>query len=165
MFEVPSLLPYPKIYTLAECPEIVGQFCYIIKPYSPGITVIIKLDGEQSGTAFGDWNGTPLNDTSRINEFLSKYNIPIMRLFRHINISQAGLFIAEDSRLVDMQLSLNKFVGPGMLRDLFSKIMPIQDIIEIATIDKAKISSLNDVILKPSRFRLMPDNTPQYACI
>ena len=85
-----------------------------------------------------------------------------------ININQAQFFFSNKDgyMLVDMQVSVNKLVGPGMIRDLFSKIVPTQEVIKVEPIDDRAIAALLDgngsyagnVIIKPSKFRLIEQN-------
>jgi len=169
MYKIPQILSYPIIPTISDCPEIIGQFCYIIEPYKPGIAVVVKIDGDEQGTAFGDWNGVSIGPSIPIwpvaAKFLADYNIAVGQLARQIKIQQFELFIAEDGRLIDVQLEINRFVGPGMLRDLFNKIMPTQVITEIAVVDESKIKVLKSCVLKPSRIKMSSRNAPLYACI
>ena len=86
-----------------------------------------------------------------------------------IKIKQAQYFFSgenyEDLTLVDMQTSLNKFSGPGMLRDLFSKIGKTQEVLKVELIDERAIEAIKvgngiyegDIIIKPTRFRYYHD--------
>jgi len=177
MFEVPSLLPYPVIRDLNECPEIHGIFCYIIDKYAPGISAVIKLDANDAGIIVGNWDGenaSPKNkdEWEKVEHFLNHTAYDLIKIMRHIRLQQAEFFISDNGRLVDVQLSLNKFIGPGMLKDLFAPVVNIQNSTELAVLDPDKIAELNNgerrFILKPSKSRhYMHDNKvlPLYACI
>ena len=81
-----------------------------------------------------------------------------------IKIEQAQFYFAieDELTLVDMQLSLNKFAGPGMIKDIFGKIMKTQEIIKTEIIDNRAIEFINkgtgsyegNLVIKPSRFRV-----------
>lgn len=174
MFKMSTLLAYPKFPTIGGQPQLQGVFCYIIAGYEPGHSVLVKRENGEAGILVGDWNGQPLSkDQSK--SILQEANrfIEVMRLIR---LSQAQFYIDQSGNLVDVQISLNKFLGPGMLRDVFSKVMPCQRIIDLAVLDEARTREIsknpekygNKVILKPSRYRFVDNNgivAPMYAFI
>jgi len=177
MFKIPSLLPYPEVAHIDNCVEIRGIFCYIIKAYEPGFSALVKLRGDESWIAIGDWGGvrvTPKNEDlwNKSAEFLKHSVYPIIQMMRRIGLDQAEFFFADEGSLVDVQLSLNKFIGPGMLRDVFSSTSETQKVHELAVLDDNKLKELSDsadnYIVKPSRYRhYMQDGgiLPLYARI
>jgi len=177
MFKIPTLLPYPKIEHIDNCAEIRGIFCYVVKDYEPGIAAIIKLHEGDIGIVVGDWAGNRASPKNKIlweqsEGFLRHSAYSFVQIMRHIRIDQAEFFISSDGLLVDAQVSLNRFIGPGMLRDLFSTVSKTQDVEELTVLDDSKLkkltSSNNKYILKPSRYRhYVRDNNiyPLYARI
>jgi hypothetical protein len=147
-----KLKPYPHMYAIDECPAIHGMFCYIIKIYEPGSSIIIAMS-DQPTVVIGDWAGNiAQGDCDKI---LASVVPNLMAMMKHISLRKAQFFIDSTNALVDVQLSDDRFMGPGMLRDLFSPIMATQAVDSIAVIDQPKVKSLcgSSWILKPSRYR------------
>ncbi len=160
MFKPPTLLPYPEIADAVGCAEIRGVFCYVVDVYEPGIAVVIKLQDGDSGIVIGGWDGKHVSPNDEIweqsQEFLTHSAYMFIQAMQRIGINQAEFFISSDGILVDVQLSLNKFIGPGMLRDIFSDISKTQNVKEISVLDDDKIKELStsgNYVLKPSRYR------------
>ena len=76
--------------------------------------------------------------------------IPIMR---YVRIPQAEYYFS-DGKLVDVRLSESKFIGPGMLKDIFNKMVPTQEILKIAQVTDTEIVGAS-AILKPSTYKVM----------
>ncbi|MDP6586010.1 MAG: hypothetical protein QF535_15270 [Anaerolineales bacterium] len=177
MFKIPSLLSYPEVAHVDDCAEIRGIFCYIVEAYKPGFSALVKLRNDESWIAIGDWSGvrvTPKHEGlwEKSAEFLKHSAYPIIQMMRRIRLDQAEFYFAADGSLVDVQLSLNKFIGPGMLRDVFSASTETQKIHEIAVLNDDKLKELSDsdnnFIVKPSRYRHYvqgEDILPLYARI
>lgn len=58
-----------------------------------------------------------------------------------------------DGVLVDVKLSENKYLGPGMLRDIFSKISKVQGTVVIDKVSESLCARYPGKIIKPSRYR------------
>lgn len=183
--ELPSLLPLPRPISIEEFPGIRGMFCYVIEHYGhTGLSLMIKRDGENVVMTIGDWDGNiiPLDDVKHplnivANACLNSVAIMAYQVLKHIKVDQAILYFAtvgDKFILVDTRVSLNKFVGPGMLQDIFGKVLETQKVICIETLNDAIIDSIMvgrdqfapSIILKPSRFRfatLGNDPIPLYV--
>lgn len=165
-FDMPSLLAYPEIKPIEQVPSIIGLFCYAVESYEPSYCCLIKRHGGEAGITLGDWDGN-----HAASEGVLKDKVPkLLKLMSHVGLEQAQFFFSSSNQLVDVQLSLNKFIGPGMLRDLFNGIVPVQRILAIDTMTPEKIEEMsgNSIILKPSRFRYYEVDgviTPLYARI
>jgi len=168
-FDIPTLLSYPHIAAVDDCPQIIGKYCYIVEGYQAGYSIIFKSHAGTSGVSFGDWSGT--HNEACAEQFLSDFVPKCIELMRCIRLPQMQVFISAKGLLVDVQRSLNKFIGPGMLRDLFHNIIETQKIVAIDIANQSKIDQLKssgNYILKPSKFRYyeMGDNIlPLYARI
>ena len=177
MFKIPSLLSYPEVAHIDDCAEIRDIFCYVVEAYEPGFSVLMKLRNDETWIAIGDWDGvrvTPTNEGlwEKSAEFLKHSAYPIIQMMRRIGLDQAEFFFANSGPLVDVQLSRNKFIGPGMLRDVFSSISETQNVREIAVLNADKLRELSDAggdfVVKPSRYRHYvrgDDVLPLYARI
>lgn len=137
---LPTLLSYPTILDITNCPEIHGQFVYGIRAYSEyGIAILIYRHDEKVVIKIGDFNGNVIQQGheyySKTNYFMEKYANKFVALMSHIGLKQAIFYLSDGDRLVDVRLSLNKFVGPGMIKDVFEKLIETQEIIKIFKFD------------------------------
>ena len=83
-------------------------------------------------------------------------------MMQAIQLDQAIFYIVKDDvyRLVDIRLSVDKFSGPGMVRDLFYKVVNTQEVISVINLDQDAIDAIIDgrgsysgkLILKSSAF-------------
>lgn len=175
--DLPALLAYPQF--LGFNPKsIKDKYCYIIDHYGrDGIAVMIKYEDENFAVRCGDWNGNLVDINSQdrvanickmfIEEDIKKF-FKAMRLMRftqaqyYFAISESGL------RLVDIQLSMNKFASPGMVKDIFGNLYPTQNVRGIEVINDRILEIIEnntgkcegDFILKPSAvaFHHLPNN-------
>jgi len=183
--ELPTLLPLPPPIPIDEFMGIRGMFCYIIEHYGQtGVSLLICRDGENVQFLVGDWNGNaiPLDDPKDplwevAHACLNSVAIMAYQVLKHIKVEQAILYFVisgEKFILTDVRISLNKFVGPGMLQDVFGKVLETQRVICIETLNDAIMDSIlvgrdrfsPSIILKPSRFRfatLGDDPIPLYV--
>lgn len=174
--QLPKILPYTKLLALNETPNIKGVFCYVIKHYgSEGLSTLIYRQPNEDGVTilFGDWLGNsidiqtnnPTRLTDAANNFVSQHVVKFVNLMHSVNILQTQLFFGIDDDgliLVDMQLSLNKFAGPGMVRDLFGNLHRTQEVVKMEIIDDRALEAIErgtgsyngDLILKPSSFKM-----------
>lgn len=183
--ELPTLLPLPRPIPLEEFPGIGGMFCYVIEHYGPtGLALMIKRNGEDVAMTIGDWDGNlvPLDDSAhplfvKATACLNSTAIMAYQVLKHIKLDQAILYFADLGDrfvLVDVRMSLNKFVGPGMLQDVFGKVIETQKVICVETLGDTIMDSIvagrdqfaPSLMLKPSRFRfatLGSDPIPLYV--
>lgn len=152
-------------------------FCYVIRHYGDdGLSVLIYRQPikDQVVILCGDWKGNNLDITDGsplaaiANKFLQDSVVTFVNTMRLIRLDQLQLFFAvvdNELTLVDIQVSLNKFTSPGMVRDIFGKIFRTQDVLKIETLDDRAIEYIKDgagsysgdLIIKPSRFRMYHD--------
>ena len=179
----PEILPYHAIQHIDLVPELVGQFVYVIDNYNTnGFSVVIYKDKDIK-FLFGDFSGRvldPLSDCeflTNIDVFMSTYLNKYVEFVQIANVPMIQVYISvghDDMWLVDARTHYNKYVGPGMLRDVFSKFgLKIPNYIEsgcFLTDDKIKeLKGLNTkLIIKPSSFKIIArddDVRPMYARI
>lgn len=174
-FVLPSILPAPRFYQLAKTQFLIAdRLLYAIKHYgNDGISVLVARDGAEKriAVACGDWNGNKLDlkaksrHSEAARQFIEKDITKLINVMSCIKLEQAQYFLAFDGselRLVDMQISLNKFAGPGMLRDIFGNVMPTQEVIKVEPFDdrvrelivNGTGSYSDSLILKPSKFSM-----------
>tara|TARA_R110000751_G_scaffold6623_5_gene28184 strand:+ start:272 stop:811 length:540 start_codon:yes stop_codon:yes gene_type:complete len=159
-------------------------FCYVLEHYgNSGLSVLVyrKPKDDQVVAICGDWYGNSVdlyadNELSKIAlSFVQDSLHLLIKTMSLVKVDQAQFYFAisdSDLALVDMQVSLNKFVSPGMIRDIFGKVFNVQMTKTIKVIDDVAIDAIGkgcgsyegDLIIKPSRFRLYheaEDNTFQ----
>jgi hypothetical protein len=182
ILKYPRLLPFFTSNAISPGDSVKGMLCYIMRHYgSVGLTVLIYRDKKSSQMVVicGDWEGQSIDLTddsemSRLAKTLLSKNLErMMGMMRHAKIDQAQIYFAiqnEEFILVDIQTALNKFAGPGMVRDLFSNIFKTPEIIKIEPLDDRSIIAIRDgagsysgeLVIKPSKFRLFEDGINEY---
>lgn len=186
-FKVPESLAYPNVLDLNKVPEIKGQFVYVIKGYpEDGLAITIARD-IQNGEVFlsiNDFDGKPIDLTDENHpyqwaalDFAQQDSSKFVSIMRSANIQKVILYVAVDGnelKLVDLRASLNKFYGPGMIRDLFGKIYPTQEVVKTIALDDQVLDAIKrgegsyegDLILKCSKFKTIvrgKEMLPLYA--
>lgn len=172
--QLPAVLPYPEFFEYTE-DNIRDILCYIVKHYGrEGLSVLYyrDVDRDECNMVFGDWSGNiidlqtgdgPMVDIAL--GFAKEKSLEFLKLMSLIKINQAQFYFAIDNNslvLVDMQIAMNKFAGPGMIKDIFGNICATQEVKKVEVIDDRAIEYINkgtgsyegDIILKPSRFRI-----------
>jgi hypothetical protein len=166
-----ELISYPPILSLDEVPELMGKLVYIVKAYPlSGLAVMMTYDKPNLSIKFGDWDGkaidivkpTELADRL-VADFMKNHANNFLGLMTSARIKQAIFYLSDDNglRLVDMRTALDKLVGPGMLRDLLSKVITTQEVVStigmtpetMAAIKRGEGSLSGDLIVKPSVFK------------
>lgn len=171
----PSLISLPKLINNDTYSGLKGVFCYVLEHYGhDGISCLISRDGDKILLFVGDWEGNtidldkqgPLNKLAY--DFLRLHAEPLLEIVKIINLKNAIFYLSPKSDgkfvLVDVRTSLNKFIGPGMLNDVFGKIIETPKVLNIATLTTELYESIvrgegkysGDIILKPSKFRTIP---------
>ena len=173
--KVPQILAYPKPLQFTSDGRLVKNLlCYIIEHYDyDGISLLVYRipNNNDIYVVCGDWNGNAIDLTSQTeqaslsNLLIEQKLVDILSIMRYAKIEQAQYFFNHVEKkfvLIDMQVALNKFAGPGMLRDIFGRVFDIPMIKHIGVIDDVTFDAIShgsgtyngDVIIKPSKFRL-----------
>lgn len=159
MFNLPQPLSYPEILDANDyLDDIIGNFYYVIHDYKPGFSVIIKRDGENVGMSFSDWDGNDIT-IDEYKEFIEQHSLKIVQIMSFGGIEQAQYYFDNKNLLVDVRVAANKFLGPGILRDVFSPNIECQEVFSIDTISEELFNKLlhnlqfDSFVLKSSRFK------------
>lgn len=172
--KLPKILAYPQLVQLSTVKELIyNKIIYVIKHYgNNGISVLILKKDNQIIILCGDWYGNSIDlsvvdgkYTSICVDFLNNHVQKFIELMKLIKLDQAQYYFAihdDELILVDVQISLNKFVSPGMLKDIFSKIFKTQDVLKVELYDDRSVeyimqgvgSYAGDLIIKPNKFAL-----------
>jgi hypothetical protein len=191
---IPELLSYPEVLQLRDVPELKDQFVYPIEYYSlNGLAVVVTRDKQGDNflvsLTFGDWDAnivdlTQQDDDNSTNywgkHYLAKYSDKVLAVMKHIGLSRAELYFSianNDLILTDIRTHINKFTGPGMVEDLFGKVVPTQrKVVSPLILDEETLDKINkgkrpfnqSMILKPSRFKTITRGKallPMYALV
>lgn len=179
-YDLPDLLKYPRLFKFNKIKRIYdNKLLYLIKYYEQtGLLFCIFRKNDDVVIRFGDFNGNKLDiHCDIVKNFANDGKIQLLNLFcRHAGIQKCIFYFSLiDNKyiLVDLRLSLNKFVSPGYIKDLFNKIqINTQEVIKIGNIDEIIKYVENNVgskyIIKPSNFTTVPDDDnilPAYSII
>ena len=170
--KVPAMLPHPE--PLSDTALVVGKLCYVVKYYqNVGISCLIAHNDDNVMVAVGDWNGRTIDLADQRDQlylvavdFLHTQAKLLVDISNAAGVKQAIYYFALDTGkpvLVDIRLSLNKFVGPGMIRDVFGKTFDTQEILKIDVVTEQLLEQIRNgsgffdhgAIIKPSRSRLI----------
>lgn len=174
---LPQVLKYPELIS-NKLEHVKDIFCYVLEHYgNEGLSVLVyrRPKDDQVVTICGDWNGNSIdlyedNELSKIGlDFVQNSLHMLIRMMALVKVDQAQYYFSiKDGELVlvDMQTSLNKFVSPGMVRDIFGRNFDVQKTKTIGIIDDTAIDAINrgtgsyegDLIIKPSRFRMFHES-------
>lgn len=126
----PKLLPYSKTLNIDDVPEIRGKFCYILDDYPDnGFSLLIYRKDETVYFTFGSYSGEEF-DMLTHTEFRVQISKVLKNIQNYINllkltrVKMIQLYFAVDNDnvlLVDARTHYNKFLGPGMLKDVIAK--------------------------------------------
>jgi hypothetical protein len=174
---VPAMLPHPE--PLSNMALVSNMLCYVVKYYQNiGISCLISRNKDDIAISMGDWDGNIIDLNSKdalvlvAIDFLQNQAKRLLAISHAAGVKQAIYYFALDTGtpvLVDIRLSLNKFLGPGMIRDVFGKTFNTQQVLKIDTMSEQLLEQIKNgagnynsgVIIKPSRFRFMEvDNKP-----
>ncbi len=158
LFDNHTLLEYPELLPLDDVPELDGRLVYVVKGYElSGHSIIMwRSANEDIAIKIGDFNGNVL-DPNNVDKKIVSYVIPLAELVVTAKIPHAQFYFS-GTTLVDIRKSLDSMVGPGMLKDLCSKIVPTQEIIDVKQYDddlKKSLKQYDHVILKHSSFKVI----------
>lgn len=161
--EIPELLPYPPIYDIKDNFNIFNKmYCYVIDKYNinDGCNLYIGFRDEYQFVRISDFSGNVIDhkDYSDNDKIIMSYVDKLSNLMKLSKIIEMSFYFSYEDYpiLVDVMVSINKMLSPGMLRDLFSKVVKTQQVHSIEVIDESILDKFN-IILKPSRFKYMFD--------
>jgi hypothetical protein len=170
------MLPHPE--PLSDTAFIAGMLCYVVRYYqNVGISCLITNDDKGNvAVSMGDWDGHTIdlaNTKDSLSliaiDFLQRHGKHFLSISNAAGVKQAIYYFALDTGvpvLVDIRLSLNKFLGPGMIRDVFGKTFDTQQILKVDAMTEKLLEQIRNgvgcfshgVIIKPSRSRTVELN-------
>lgn len=159
---VPSIIDYPGLLDVKSNKELYkDMLCYIIEDYSitDGYAVYIGIRDNNILVRISDFKSENIDPQNAIG--IHKSIGILSDITKSIGVSDVLYFLSHTNNnyiLVDAMLSANKYMGPGMLRDIFGNIMLTQDIVDITPFNDLLLSTYNNKIIKPSKFRYIENN-------
>ena len=182
ILKYPRYLPFFTTNPVSPGDSVKNVLCYVMQHYGDnGLTLLIYWDKKtaQIVVQCGDWDGNniDLTDGSKYSdaakELINTHLENLLGMMKYANIDQAQIYFAlydEQFMIVDVQTAINKFSGPGMIRDIFSKICMTPQILKIEPLDERAINAIRegtgsytgDLIIKPSRYRVYEDGLSNY---
>lgn len=172
---IPDFVDYPEFYSVKDNHHFFDCiFGYVIEPYpNEGYNLFIGIRGEHILMRVADFesNSIDLNEADENLKKILEWSTAIIEMQATIKVIDASYYFAcgkDGPVLVDVMLAANKFMGPGMLRDVYAKQFPTQNVIDICRLDSDNRGKYKGNLIKPSRFRYLDkDNrpTPQYGII
>lgn len=169
---LPTLLAYhePPTYISSDNP-LKFLTCYIMRHYGSVVRscLIVRRPADDTVTVLiGDQDGHILDNTKVGVQYIVNEIAPkLINLMRMIKLTKALYFFSNADagyRLVDIQLEPNKFASPGMVLDVFSKVILGPELLANKYINDAVHEAIisntgsfeGDIIIKPARPRLVP---------
>jgi len=150
-----NCLAFPEF--LPRRPELDGRLCYFLKPYPRnGFSICYSHTGEHLVVKILDLEAhdiAPEDMPGADKKFFDQNIQQILSYCHFLKIPSCQLFFTHDSgiyRLTDVYYN-NKFVGPGMINDIFGKQFTVPELIEIKLCDQD--TTFQNAIIKPSIFR------------
>jgi len=183
--ETPQFGIFKKYHTInSTINDLRGKFCYIIRCGElSGLSVAITRQAEMVSVICGDWSGNRIdladsNASVLATKFLNDHLALMVNTMKLIDVSYMQLFFDIDFTLFDVMVEEYKYIGPGMIRDVFSKVCKTQNIIQVQVLDDTVIEKITkqesiydcNLIIKPAKFSLYhnqadDDYSPLYAII
>jgi hypothetical protein len=148
--EVPSVLSYPRVQSLEETPELNGIFVYVVRRYAlDGLAVVAIRNEDGTTLKFGDWDGNELSSGPLVDSFLREMASKLLTLMYRTKIEKIQYYIS-NGVLVDARTGRDTFLGPGMVKDVFGRVVHTQSIIG------------KPIILTKENLDLINSRTPPY---
>jgi hypothetical protein len=172
---IPAMLPH--FGPLTDTALIANMLCYAVRYYqNVGISCLITRNDGNVKIVTGDWNGRAIDLADKKDslsliavDFLRKQAADLIKISSAAGVNQAIYYFALDTGtpvLVDIRTSLNKFLGPGMVRDVFGNCFDTQQVLKIDIMSETLLKQITDcvgcfshgTIIKPSRARSIEEN-------
>lgn len=152
MSKVIQVKPY-----LRDLKYVNGLECTIIEKYQH-IGVSVTYQRSNKSFKFYDWNSSEIKlfeeaeYSKPIKDIIDKYLTSLMIVVDGIGLEYAQfVFCTSPLMLVDVIVTPNKYLSPGMIQDFFGKVVNTQKIIATSRIDLN--TKFSNVVIKPNVFK------------
>ncbi len=154
-YTLPDFFDYPKFFNVSEYIALFNNlYSYIIKPYdlNNGYSLYIGFRDDYVFMRLADLNSNILK-ISKEHKVIN-YSEKLLHIMKSSRQKEACFYFSgiDDPMLVDVMISANKFISPGMLKDVYSKTVPTQEIVKIEIIDDS-FKKHSKMFIKPSTFK------------
>ena len=176
---VPKVLEYPSYYDFEYINRLEHIYCYIQDhPINVDLTVLIYRDIKEGDvyTLFADnkanlieisTDQTTVGNAAR--KFIQDHVADFVRLMNVTKIEQAQFHLSvrdDELTLVDIRTAINKYASPGLVEDVFGKFIKTLKTRTMVILTPAVIEAIiqgmgpysGDLLIKPSRFRMMDEH-------
>lgn len=172
-YQLPDFVDYPELFNVKDYQVLFNNlYSYIIKPYSidSGYSLYLGFRDDNIFIRLADLKSNELNFSNSNNKNVLKYVDKLFNIMSTAKIRESCFYFSDSNNpvLVDVMVSSNKFLGPGMIRDVYSKIMPTQEILDIKQLSTSNFNDFSGKIVKPSRFKYVIEDKcfrPLYGTI
>jgi hypothetical protein len=157
-YQLPSFVDYPEFFNVREYSSLFNNlFSYIISPYpiDNGYSIYIGSRNDYVFVRLSDFKSSELDITDHKYKSILKHVDKLLNIMKVAKIRESCYYFSNqnDPILVDVMLSANKFMGPGMIRDVFSKTVPTQEIMSVENLMIDNYDNFSGKYIKPSRFK------------
>jgi len=162
MYEI-ECQPFPQF--LEPKSELIGHLCYFLEPYEPtgfsiaytlidGVVGLKVLDDAGNDILIDDLNSQKrMAFDANVGKFLGLCGI------LKIKSCQAFFTFVDGNSILADVYTPHKFIGPGMLNDIFSRAFTTPKVIKTAAYKEDGTET--NVVIKPSKFMtVMIDGNP-----
>lgn len=175
---IPKVLEYPSFFDYEYINRLEHIYCYIQDhPINVDLTVLIYRDVKEGDvyTLCSDNKANLIElstDQTAVGEaarkFVQDHVADFVRLMNVTKIEQAQFHFSvqkEELILVDIRTAINKYASPGLLEDVFGKFVKTLKTRTMVILTPSVIEAIiqgmgpysGDLLIKPSRFRIMDD--------
>lgn len=180
--QLPDIVDYVEFFKFSESKSLFDKrYCYILEPYdvNNGITLYIgfRKDGNSVNvlTRVADFKSNTFNlmslNNKHISNLMEKYHNKLVNILKTAGVLDSLMYfsiVKDELLLVDVMINANQFLSPGLLRDLFGKVLPIQKTVTIDIITAELVKNYKGKFIKPSAFKYVLDSEtprPMYGII
>lgn len=180
---IPKVLPYIDFISYKDIQKLEHIYCYIQEcPANVDLTMLIYRDivNQDVITIFADRRGIPIELTTdrsviadAARKFIKEKLADFVKLMSIIRIQQAQYhFWVKDEEvvLVDVRTAINKCVSPGMIEEVYGKIIKTLRTKNIMVLEPSTIDAIiqgggqfeSDLLIRPSRFRAVDESLEHF---
>lgn len=166
-FDIPNILKHPGFLNWEQHHSLLTNiFCYIHRHDDPGISLLVNRKNDSAIVQVGDWFGNiidVLTAEDDVKEFVKSDLSYYINLASVIKLDLVQFYFTKSYKIFDVQVSLNKFAGPGMVKDVFGSKLSSLETVDITILNDKIIDDISkpddkysgSLIIRPSRFRLV----------
>ncbi len=144
---------------------IAGVYCHLLRLYQPTCSILISRQKGKVGVVMAGTDAKQVDPGSlpEGEQLLVEFFPKLCNLLAAIHLDQAQFYFGgPELTLTDVRVSANKFAGPGMLTDVFGRVVPTPTQLVVETIDERAAAAITagsgtyagNLSIRPSRNRV-----------